>query len=220
MDITGEYRIAAKREQVWAALNDPDVLRRALPGCKTLEQTGAQEFSATVVAKVGPVSATFKGKVELADLDPPNGYTLTGRGQGGPAGFAKGSARVRLATDGEATVLTYVAAVDLGGKLAAVGGRLVAGVAKSMADTFFGTFSAIVTGTAPEGEAAPGGGAEVVRATPSPGAAAFPTPVPAMVPAVVGGAGSSGFGLLDRVAWLVAGAGIGTILTLVHLGRF
>jgi carbon monoxide dehydrogenase subunit G len=215
MDITGEYRIAAPRERVWAALNDPDVLRRALPGCKTLEQTGAQEFSATVVAKVGPVAATFKGKVELADLDPPNGYTLTGRGQGGPAGFAKGSARVRLAAEGEATVLTYVATVDLGGKLAAVGGRLVAGVAKSMADTFFATFSAVVTGTATD--AAPAGDiavAQVARpvAAPPPGA----IPGPALV--AVGG-GLPAFGLLDRAAWLVAGAGIGTILTLVHLGR-
>lgn len=215
MDITGEYRIAATREQVWAALNDPDVLRRALPGCKTLEQTGAQEFSATVVAKVGPVSATFKGKVELADLDPPNGYTLSGRGQGGPAGFAKGSARVRLTTDGETTVLTYVAAVDLGGKLAAVGGRLVAGVAKSMADTFFGTFSAIVTGVEPE--AGPTRAAEAARATPSPTAATFPGPMPG--PALVPVAGSPAFGLLDRFAWLVAGAGIGTVLTLFHLGR-
>jgi carbon monoxide dehydrogenase subunit G len=215
MDITGEYRIAATREQVWAALNDPDVLRRALPGCKTLEQTGAQEFSATVVAKVGPVAATFKGKVELADLDPPNGYTLAGRGQGGPAGFAKGSARVRLTEDGEVTVLTYVAAVDLGGKLAAVGGRLVAGVAKSMADTFFGTFSAIVTGA--ETEVSPTRAAEPGRAAAPPAAPTFPVPMPA--PALVAGAGSPAFGLLDRFAWLVAGAGIGTVLTLFHLGR-
>ena len=101
MDITGEYRIPARQEAVWAALNDPDVLRRALPGCQTLEQTGAQEFTATVTAKVGPVSATFKGKVELSDLDPPHGYTLSGRGQGGPAGFARGSARVRLEAEAE-----------------------------------------------------------------------------------------------------------------------
>lgn len=216
MDITGEYRIAATREQVWAALNDPDVLRRALPGCKTLDQTGAQEFSATVVAKVGPVSATFKGKVELSDLDPPNGYTLTGRGQGGPAGFAKGAARVRLTTDGDATVLTYVATVDLGGKLAAVGGRLVAGVAKSMADTFFGTFSAIVTGVETE---TPSAAAEAAtRPAPSIPSAGATLPMP--MPAVIAGAGGGGFGLLDRFAWLVAGAGIGTILTLFHLGRF
>jgi len=219
MDIIGEYRIAASREKVWAALNDPDVLARALPGCKSLERTGAQEFSATVVAKVGPVSATFKGKVELSDLDPPNGYTLTGRGQGGPAGFAKGSARVRLTADGEATVLTYAAAVDLGGKLAAVGGRLVTGVAKSMADTFFGTFSAIVTGTVPEPPARPAEAIAPARpAAPTIPTAPFPAPMP--VPAFAGGMAAPAFGLLDRLAWAVAGAGIGTILTLLHLGRF
>ncbi|MFG1343821.1 carbon monoxide dehydrogenase subunit G [Xanthobacter autotrophicus DSM 431] len=215
MDITGEYRIPARQEAVWAALNDPDVLRRALPGCQTLEQTGAQEFTATVTAKVGPVSATFKGKVELSDLDPPHGYTLSGRGQGGPAGFAKGSARVRLVADGGDTVLTYSAEVDVGGKLAAVGGRLIGGVAKTMADQFFGAFSRIVAG-----EAA-GGPAEAE--SPAAPAAARAIPVhPAVPPAAPATAApaATAYGLLDRFAWLVAGAGIGTVATLLHLGRF
>lgn len=213
MEITGAYRIPARQEAVWAALNDPDVLRRALPGCQMLEQTGAQEFTATVAAKVGPVSATFKGKVELSDLDPPHGYTLSGRGQGGPAGFAKGSARVRLVAEGDETVLTYVAEVDVGGKLAAVGGRLIGGVARTMADQFFGAFSRIVAGV---GEAADAPRDGAVPAAPD-AARAVPV-VPAAVPATA--AAAPAYGLLDRFAWLVAGAGIGTVATLLHLGRF
>lgn len=217
MDITGEYRIPARQEAVWAALNDPDVLRRALPGCQALEQTGAREFTATLVAKVGPVSATFKGKVELSDLDPPHGYTLSGRGQGGPAGFAKGSARVRLVADGGETVLTYVAEVEVGGKLAAVGGRLIGGVAKSMADQFFGVFSRIVGGTGEADGAVPGASPDV--GAPATAVAARPIPThPAALPAAVPAAPA--YGLLDRMAWLVAGAGIGTVATLLHLGRF
>src|ERR1700738_3745606 len=141
MEFKGEYRIPAAQQIVWEALNDPEVLRRRLPGCKALERTGANEFTATITAKIGPVSATFKGKVELADLDPPNGYTLAGRGQGGPAGFAKGSAKVRLEPDGDETLLRYSATVDVGGKLAGVGSRLIGGVAASMAEEFFGKFS-------------------------------------------------------------------------------
>ena len=109
MNIDGEYRIPASQQRVWEALNDPAMLRASLPGCKALEQTGDDEFTATVTAKIGPVSATFKGKVELSDLDPPHGYTLSGRGQGGPAGFAKGSAQVRLTPDGDGTILRYSA---------------------------------------------------------------------------------------------------------------
>src|ERR1700691_5571867 len=100
MNLEGEYRIPAPPQRVWEALNDPAVLQVSLPGCKTLEQTGDAEFTATVTAKIGPVSATFKGKVELSDLDPPHGYTLSGRGQRGPAGFAKGSGQAPLAPGG------------------------------------------------------------------------------------------------------------------------
>src|ERR1700761_5699781 len=116
MNLEGEYRIPAPPQRVWEALNDPAVLQVSLPGCKALEQTGDAEFTATVTAKIGPVSATFKGKVELSDLDPPHGYTLSGRGQGGPAGFAQGSAQVRLTPDGDGTLLRYSATVEIGGK--------------------------------------------------------------------------------------------------------
>ena len=146
MNINGEYRISAPQQRVWDALNDPEMLRNSLPGCKALEQTGANEFTATVAAKIGPVSATFKGKVELSDLDPPNGYTLSGRGQGGPAGFAKGSAQVRLLPDGDETILRYNAEVDIGGKLASVGSRLINGVATNLAEQFFGSFGRAVAG--------------------------------------------------------------------------
>lgn len=197
MEFTGEYRIPAPQQAVWDALNDPEVLRRSLPGCKSMEQTGANEFTATIAAKIGPVSATFKGKVELSDLDPPNGYTLAGRGQGGPAGFAKGSARVRLEPAGDATLLRYSATVDIGGKLAGVGSRLIGGVATSMADEFFGKFSRIVTGG--EAEAGIVGPAASTGAAPSVAAGHLP--------------------LIDRLAWLVVGFGAGVVATLSLLGR-
>ena len=118
MEMSGEYRIAATREQVWAALNDPEVLKQAIPGCQELERTADNEFTAKVRAKVGPVSATFAGKVSLADMNPPESYTIAGEGQGGAAGFAKGSAAIRLTEDGAATVLNYDAKAQVGGKLA------------------------------------------------------------------------------------------------------
>lgn len=141
MDLTGEYHIPAPRQEVWAALNDVDVLRTCVPGCDELERVSSTEFIAKVTAKIGAVRAKLKGKIELSDIDAPNGYTLSGSGQGGVAGFAKGSAKVRLADapDG-GTVLTYEADAELGGKLAAVGSRMIQGVANKMADDFFGTF--------------------------------------------------------------------------------
>src|SRR5687767_6199646 len=122
MDLTGEYTLAAPKERIWAGLNDPEVLKRCIPGCKELEQQSPTQFAATVALKIGPVSATFRGSVELQDMDPPNGYRIVGQGNGGIAGFAKGGALVRL-TDGEdgATVLTYTATADVGGKLASLG---------------------------------------------------------------------------------------------------
>ena len=137
MQMTGEYRIAAAREAVWAALNDPDVLKECIPGCETLEKTDDTHFAATVKAKVGPVSAKFKGDVTLSDLNPPESYTISGEGKGGAAGFAKGGAKVHLAEDGGATVLTYDVDAQVGGKLAQIGGRLIDGTAKKLADDFF-----------------------------------------------------------------------------------
>jgi carbon monoxide dehydrogenase subunit G len=144
MDMNGEYRIPAPRQRVWEALNDPETLGRCIPGCESIEKTGDNAMSAVVQAKVGPVSARFTGAVTLEDIDPPNGYTIRGEGKGGVAGFAKGTAKVALADDGDGTLLTYNVDAQVGGKLAQVGARLVAGAVKKMADEFFGTFTEIV----------------------------------------------------------------------------
>ena len=167
MEMSGEYTIPAPREKVWEALNDPEVLKQCIDGCQSLEQTSDTEFQAKVTAKVGPVKATFNGKVNLSDIDPPNGYTISGEGQGGVAGFAKGGAEVRLSGEGGETVLNYEANAEVGGKLASVGSRLVLGVAKKTADDFFSKFSDIVGGgeeaaeapaeAAPEPVSAPAG---------------------------------------------------------------
>lgn len=145
MDMSGEYRIPASREQVWEALNDPDVLKAAIPGCQSLEKTSDTEMTAKVVSKIGPVKATFNGSVTLSDLDPPNGYRIAGEGKGGVAGFAKGGADVKLAEDGDGTVLTYTAHAKVGGKLAQLGSRLLDSTAKKMADEFFANFTAHFT---------------------------------------------------------------------------
>ncbi|MFC5355091.1 SRPBCC family protein [Azospirillum himalayense] len=147
MDMSGSQRITASRDKVWEALNDPDILRQCIPGCEEVQKTSDTEFTAKVVAKVGPVSAKFSGKVTLSDLDPPNGYTITGEGSGGAAGFGKGGAKVSLAPDGEtATVLSYTAHATVGGKLAQIGSRLVDATARKMADDFFNRFTAVVGG--------------------------------------------------------------------------
>lgn len=141
LEFSGEYRIPASQQRVWDALNDPAVLQACIAGCKQLEKISDTEFTAIVAAKVGPVSATFRGSVNLSELDPPDGYTLTGQGQGGAAGFAKMRARVALHTDQTDTVLQYTANAEIGGKLASVGSRLVQTVAKKNADDFFSAFS-------------------------------------------------------------------------------
>jgi carbon monoxide dehydrogenase subunit G len=149
MDMTGQYRIPATRDQVWAALNDPATLKASLPGCESLERVSDREFAATVVAKVGPVKAKFNGNVTLSNLNPPESYTISGEGKGGAAGFAKGGADVRLTDEGDITVLTYTAKADVGGKLAQLGSRLIDGTAKKMADEFFANFSKQVAGPLP-----------------------------------------------------------------------
>lgn len=150
MKLTEEIRIEAPREQVYAALNDPEILRRSIPGCEELEKVSDTEFHATVRAKVGPVRARFRGEVTLSDLDPPNGYTLSGQGKGGAAGFARGEAAVKLKEDGKkATILEYDVTATVGGKLAQLGGRLIDNTARSLAGEFFENFSKAVTG---EGE--------------------------------------------------------------------
>ena len=143
MEMSGEYRIAAPRARVWAALNDPAILKDAIPGCTELSKVSDTEMTATVQAKVGMVRATFKGNVTLSNLDPPKSYTISGEGKGGVAGFASGGADVALGEDGpDATVLKYTARGQVGGKLAQVGARLIDATAKQMADQFFAAFAA------------------------------------------------------------------------------
>ena len=145
MEMTGEYRIAAPRERVWAALNDPEVLKACIPGCESLEKTSDNEMTAAVTAKVGPVKAKFTGAVTLLNIRPPEGYTISGEGKGGVAGFAKGGADVALTEDGpDATILKYEAKAQVGGELAQLGARLIDSTAKKMADDFFGAFAAKV----------------------------------------------------------------------------
>ncbi|MGE0716862.1 MAG: carbon monoxide dehydrogenase subunit G [Alphaproteobacteria bacterium] len=160
MDMTGEYRIAAPREAVWAALNDPEVLRQAIPGCEEIDKSSPTEFTAKVTAKVGPVKARFGGKVTLSDLDPPNGYRISGEGQGGAAGFAKGGAEVKLSDDGDGTLLKYTVNANVGGKLAQIGSRLIDATARKMAEEFFGRFAELVAASAAAAPAAPPAAAE------------------------------------------------------------
>ncbi|SFV27077.1 SRPBCC family protein [Hyphomicrobium facile] len=141
MDITGTYRISARREVVWAALNDPETLARCIPGCKELDAKSPEEMAAKVALKIGPVSATFAGTVRFEDIVAPAGYTLVGQGNGGLAGFAKGRAVVRLTDEGTDTILTYDAKADLAGKIASLGSRLIQSTTRKLADQFFAKFA-------------------------------------------------------------------------------
>ncbi len=144
MDMNGTQRIEATREAVYAGLNDVDVLRQCIPGCDMIEKTSDTEMNAKVTLRVGPVKASFTGNITLSDLDPPNGYTISGEGSGGMAGFAKGSANVMLLADGDATILNYTVKADIGGKIAQLGSRLIDGTAKKLAGEFFEKFSTVV----------------------------------------------------------------------------
>ena len=144
MELTGEYRIAAPRDIVWKAVLDPEVLRACIPGCKELEQTAENNFAAKVQLKIGPVSATFGGTVELLDVEAPGSCRISGQGNGGIAGFAKGEAKVTLAEDGDDTILIYVADAQIGGKLASLGSRLIQSSARKLADQFFSAFATTV----------------------------------------------------------------------------
>jgi carbon monoxide dehydrogenase subunit G len=159
MTMTGDVTLPADRPKVWALLNDPEVLKACIPGCESLEKTGDNGFAAVVKTKVGPVSATFKGKVELSDLVPLVGYTIKGEGEGGIAGFAKGGAKVSLADAQGVTLLHYDVEAHVGGKIAQLGARLIDGVAKNMADKFFANFAAIaapsIAAAAPLAESPP-----------------------------------------------------------------
>ena len=148
MEIKGEYKIAAPREKVFAALNDPAVLQACIPGCESLEKTSDSEMKAKVRMRIGPVSASFSGKVTLSDIDPPNGYRISGEGQGGPAGFAKGGAVVTLREDAGDTVLNYDVDAQVGGKIAQLGSRLIDSTAKKLAEQFFTNFATALGGRA------------------------------------------------------------------------
>ncbi len=155
MDMNGSQRIEASREKVYAALNDVEVLRQCIPGCDSIEKLSDTEMNAKVTLRIGPVKASFTGKVNLSDFDPPNGYTISGEGSGGMAGFAKGGAKVALVADGDATVLNYTVNAEIGGKIAQLGSRLIDGTAKKLAGDFFEKFSEIV-GPAPVAETTEG----------------------------------------------------------------
>jgi uncharacterized protein len=165
MEMTGEYRIPAPRQRVWEGLNDPEVLKSVIPGCQTIEKVSDTEFTAKVLAAVGPVKATFGGKVKLSDLEPPQSYTISGEGSGGVAGFAKGSAKVDLAEEGTQTVLHYAVQAHVGGKLAQIGSRLIDSVARKMAEQFFTRFVAVIS---PEQPAMAAAGTTAVEAAPVP----------------------------------------------------
>jgi uncharacterized protein len=144
MTMTGEVQLPATREVVWAKLNDAEVLKACIPGCEELNKTSDTEFDAVATTKIGPVKARFKGNVHLTDLDPPNGYKISGEGSGGVAGFAKGGAIVALSEKDGGTLLSYSVDAQIGGKLAQLGQRLVNGAAKKLADDFFQKFAAQV----------------------------------------------------------------------------
>lgn len=141
MDIKGEYQIACDRQRVWQALNDAEVLAKCIPGCESIEMQSPTSLNARIMASIGPVKSKFDTHISLENLNPPAGYTLTGESKGGPAGFGRGSADVRLEEKDGGTLLVYDAKFQVGGKLAQIGSRLVLGATRKMADDFFGNFS-------------------------------------------------------------------------------
>jgi hypothetical protein len=145
MEMSGEERIPASQDATWAALNDPEILKACVPGCEAIERQEENEYQVLMVARIGPVSARFKGKLALSDLDPPHSYAIAFEGQGGAAGFGKGSARVQLAPDGDGTTLSYQVQASVGGKLAQIGSRLVDAAARKIATDFFAAFNEKVT---------------------------------------------------------------------------
>jgi uncharacterized protein len=213
MDMIGERRIPAPRQTVWEALNDPLVLKASIPGCESLEKLDHDQMKATATVKVGPISARFSGKVQLTDIDPPNGYRISGEGQGGVAGFAKGGANVALADDGADTLLSYQVNAQVGGKLAQLGGRLIDATARQMADAFFDRFSTQVQAMSPLAADAHANPAQANPARPEPVPIAMPPPpsavsVWALIP-------PEPFGL-PLAAWL--GGGVFAVMILLMLG--
>lgn len=156
MEMSGEQLIPASQAATWAALNDPEILKACVPGCESIEKTAENEYVVLMTARIGPVSAKFKGKLALSDLDPPNSYSLAFEGQGGVAGFGKGGAKVQLLPEGGSTKLAYQVKANVGGKLAQIGSRLVDAAAKKLSEEFFNAFNAKVASQNPGHEAAHG----------------------------------------------------------------
>lgn len=150
MEIKGEYRLSSDRDRVWSALNDPTVLEKCIPGCESLEQTGENEFRGRIAAAVGPVRAKFDTRMRLENVNPPESYTISGESKAGAAGFGRGTADVVLAPAEDGTLLTYTAEFKVGGRLAQVGSRLVAGATKKVAEEFFSCLVRELDSGAPE----------------------------------------------------------------------
>ena len=186
MEMTGQQQISAPRERVWAGLNDAEVLRQCIPGCETLDKLSDTRMQATARIKIGPIAARFGGDVTLSELDPPNSYRITGEGQGGVAGFARGTALVTLEGEGEETTLHYTVEAQVGGKLAQLGSRMIDATARQMAGAFFVKFAATLAG--------PGDLASPVSTAITPAAKSI-APTPAASPA------ASPAGTSDRYGW-------------------
>lgn len=154
MDMNGEQLIPLPRQRVWEALNDPETLKRCIPGCESIERVSDTEYKIAMTAAIGPVKAKFSGKLTLSDLDPPESYSIAFEGSGGAAGFGKGGAKVVLAPEGDSTRLVYTANATVGGKLAQIGSRLIDGVAKKMSEDFFAKFNQVVAPTPAEATSA------------------------------------------------------------------
>ena len=158
MEMTGEQRIPASQQDTWKALNDPEVLKACVPGCESIARVNDNEYQVQMTARVGPVSAKFRGRLSIFDVNPPNSYSLAFEGQGGAAGFAKGAAQVKLSPEGnDQTRLAYEVKANVGGKLAQIGSRLVDAAAKKVADEFFRNFSEKMSTPAEEAGLAHGG---------------------------------------------------------------
>jgi carbon monoxide dehydrogenase subunit G len=155
MELQGQERIAAPRAQVWQALNDPEILKACIPGCESIEMLSPTEMKARVALKLGPIKASFAGQVTLSDMDPPNGYTISGEGSGGSVGGAKGSAEVRLTDDGDGSLLSYRVSSQVSGKIAQVGARLIDSAAQKLAGDFFGNFRDLVSAPPTASRASP-----------------------------------------------------------------
>ena len=213
MEMTGERRIGAPRERVWEALNDPAVLQAAIPGCESVERIGDDQFQAKVSMKLGPMSAKFGGKVQLSNILPPVSYTISGEGQGGAMGFAKGGADVALEELGPSdTLLKYNVKAQVGGKMAQLGARLIDSTAKSMADQFFSNFAAQLQPPEPEVPAAPPFAEQV-----APVASAYQPPAAPTQPSMLARLLSQDFMGFPPQVWIGGGAMVAVLAILFLL---